>query len=146
MKGINKQFKRAWHERMRPRACDYSGGKCQGCGQAAEGANGVIHHLKYPTGCYHRDVEDLIRERICQWLCRKCHDAIHVTEAFAEAQNDSMKRGAHCKICGKLSFGVWDRAKYLRIDFPICKRCSRKRMREQQLEKAGQMNLFVLKA
>ena len=72
---------------------------------SAESYDGVIHHLSYPAGCHKRNVEDLLREKICQWLCRTCHDAIHITESWEEAEKDKMKRGAHCAICGELTFG-----------------------------------------
>jgi hypothetical protein len=136
-----KQHKRAWHETMRPRACALALGKCQSCGKPAEGLNGVIHHLKYPTGCYEQDVEDLMGQKVCQWLCRSCHDAIHVIDNFEEAQ-DRKKSGAHCKICGDLIFGAWDRARTLGIDYAICRNCLAKQKKEEALDKAGQMKLL----
>jgi len=136
-----KQDKRVWHDVMRPRACAFAVGKCQRCGKSAEGFQGVIHHLKYPEGCYGRPVEDLIRERICEWLCRQCHEAIHITDEWADAQ-DQKKSGGHCKICGKLAFGVWDRAKTLGIEYPICKRCLSQQRHEDKINKSGQLKFF----
>jgi hypothetical protein len=136
-----KQFKRAWHEAMRPRACVLASGRCQRCDKPAQGMDGVIHHLKYPAGCYQQNVEDLMREKICQWLCRSCHEAIHVTDNFEETQ-DRKKNGAHCKICGKLSFGVWDRARNMGIDYPICKRCLRKQRKQERIDKSGQLKFL----
>ena len=139
---MSKHEGKAWHLEMRPRACAYAFGKCQRCGKTAEGYDGVIHHLSYPAGCYKRTVEDLIREGICQWLCRNCHNAIHITESWEEAQTDKMKRGAHCTICGELTFGVWDRAKTLGINHAICKKCMRRQRRETSEDQSGQLKLL----
>ena len=127
---------------MRPRACAFAFGQCQRCGKPAKDLDGVIHHLKYPAGCYQRNVEDLMREKICQWLCRPCHDAIHLTDDFEVSQEDRNKSGAHCKICGDLIFGAWDRARTLGIDYPICRKCLAKQRAEEKLDKAGQLKLF----
>ena len=127
---------------MRPRACEIAVVKCQQCGKPAKDLDGVIHHLKYPAGCYGRNVEDLMREKICQWLCRPCHDAIHITDNFEEAQESREKSGAHCKICGALDFGVWERARTLGIDYPICKKCLSKQKSERKIDESGQMKFF----
>ena len=136
-----KKHKRVWHETMRPRACAFAFNKCERCGKSAEGFDGVIHHLKYPSDCYQRSVEDLMREKICQWLCRPCHDAIHVTDNFEETE-DRKKSGAHCKFCGELTFGVWDRARTLGIDYAICRKCLVRQKEEDKKDKAGQLKLF----
>lgn len=137
-----KQHKKAWHEMMRPRASLFASEKCKNCGKTTEGLNGVIHHLKYPARCYERSVEVLMRENICQWLCRTCHDAIHVSDNFEEAQEDRSKSGAHCKICGDLIFGAWDRARTLGIDYAICRKCLSKQKAEQKIDQSGQMKFL----
>jgi hypothetical protein len=134
--------KRVWHEEMRDRACAWAGGTCQTCGQSAQGFDGVIHHLKYTPGCYGELVEELMRQNICVWLCRQCHDKIHIAEDFAEAGADHRKSGGYCKHCGELEFGIWDRARTLKIDYPLCKKCWRTQQAGDKEIAAGQMTLL----
>jgi hypothetical protein len=134
--------KRDWHEQMRDRACSLAGGICQQCGRSALGYDGVIHHLKYLPECYNRTVEDLMREKVCVWLCRACHDTIHIAENHAEAMADHRKTGGYCRCCGELEFGIWDRARTLKIDYPLCRKCLRARQRSGKESAAGQLDLI----
>jgi hypothetical protein len=138
---LGKSNKLEWHKRMRYRACNYATETCQKCGRKTDIQHGVIHHAKYPPGVYTRDVEDLMEEGICVWLCRDCHNKIHIAHTFEESK-DHLKSGGYCKHCGKLVFGCWDRARTLGLDYCICRRCYKKMKSVKQQEESGQLRLF----
>jgi hypothetical protein len=138
---MSKSVKLEWHKKMRARACDYSSGVCQKCGAKTDILHGVIHHRKYPAGVYEREVEELMDEGICVWLCRECHQKIHIAETLDESK-EHLKSGGYCKHCGELVFGGWDRAKTLGLDYCICRKCYKARKRIEQQEEAGQLRLW----
>ena len=138
---MDKPAKHDWHSQMRLRACVYSSETCQHCKKHANITRGVIHHIKYPPHVYEREVEALIDEGICLWLCKTCHNQLHLAKTIDESKN-ALKSGGYCKYCGKLVFGGWDRAKTLKLDHCICKECYRAIKALQKKEKAGQARFF----
>ena len=132
--------KAEWHARMRERANRYANGRCSACQKETTVTTGVIHHLSYPAGVYQRDVEELIEEDICVWLCHPCHDQIHIAstaEDFAQ-----FKRGGYCHYCGRLNFGGWERNKLLGLEHCICRKCFKSMKKRLQQKAAGQLSLF----
>lgn len=138
MKG---NLKREWHKKMKARACQYAGEKCQNCHKSTRVSSGVIHHLEYPAGVYEKDVEELIDDEICVWLCRECHLQIHLAHSLEESQQH-LKNGGHCQYCKKLVFGGWDRAKTLGLDYCICKGCYKAIKAIEKQKSTGQLTLF----
>lgn len=139
---VTKKEKRQWHDKMRSRACAYSCQKCQICGAFANVSRGVIHHTKYPEGVYSHDVEQLIDEDICQWLCKQCHQKTHIAYSLEES-NNSIKNAGYCKHCGDLAFGGWARAKTLGLEYCICRKCHKFRKNIEKQIEAGQLTLFL---
>ncbi|MCB0080773.1 MAG: F420H2 dehydrogenase subunit FpoO [Caldilineaceae bacterium] len=133
--------KRAWHEEMRNCACDYAGQQCMQCKMVTPVYQGVIHHTSYPVGVYERNVEDLIEQGICLWLCRSCHEAAHLAETEEETRS-SVKNAGVCHHCGKVAYGGWDRAHSLGLDYSICRKCHRSIVQRQRAENAGQIGMF----
>ena len=138
---MSKSAKLDWHIRMRVRACVYSSETCQKCKKPTDVAHGVIHHLKYPPGVYEKDVEPLIDEGICMWLCKACHNQLHIAETLEESKGH-LKSGGYCKHCGELVFGGWNRAKTLGLDYCICKKCYKAMKALRKQEQAGQKRLL----
>ena len=139
---VNKSVKREWHDAMRERACVFAGAICQRCGRHTGVHDGVIHHWKYPAGVYERDVEELITEGICAWVCKECHNKIHIAYTLEESKHP-LKNAGYCKYCGELAFGCWDRAKTLGLDYCICRKCyNQGKSRRRQID-AGQLKLFT---
>ena len=136
-----KAKKAEWHNRMRLRACRYVNEICQNCQRATPVENGVIHHLKYPAGVYGREVEALIDESVCLWLCKACHEQAHIAESFDETRA-TVKNAGYCYYCGKLAFGGWDRGKSLGVAYCICKKCLKAIRAKEKQEGAGQLSLF----
>lgn len=134
--------KMEWHSKMKERAHKYSEGRCSSCQKVTTVKTGVIHHLSYPAGVYERDVEELIEEDICVWLCLPCHQEVHMAASAAEAGH--MKRGGHCHYCNRLTFGGWERNKLLGLDHCICRKCFQSIKQRLRMEAEGQMNLFDL--
>lgn len=133
--------RREWHDEMRQRACDYSQGICNLCGKLTDIRHGVIHHLAYPPGVYEVDVETLINDKICVWLCRECHENVHYTDKIENSGAGKLNAG-ECHICGKICYGGWDRAKTLKISQCICKKCYRVNKNRAEGVKHGQKLLF----
>lgn len=138
---VNKSIKLDWHNRMRLRACTYARESCQKCGKVTDILHGVIHHTKYPEGVYTHDVESLMDEGICFWLCKQCHFQIHIAYTLEESE-DHLKRGGYCKHCGELVFGGWDRAKTLGLDYCICRLCYIRMKVIKHQNEAGQLKFF----
>jgi hypothetical protein len=74
-----------WHNAMRDKAREYTGGKCQDCRQ--ESGRGVIHHLSYPKDWQRYDVLDLISFGVCIFICEDCHKARHKNNAMKPCDN-----------------------------------------------------------
>lgn len=138
---MSKSNKLDWHKRMRARACTYAGEVCHRCGVATDISHGVIHHTRYPPGIYERDVESLMNEGICVWLCKHCHQEIHLAESLEESL-DPLKSGGYCEHCGELVYGGWDRARTLGLDYCICRKCYKRMKATKQQEAAGQLRLW----
>ena len=126
---------------MRERAWHNANGICAVCQSQIELHYGVIHHTVYPAGVYEREVEMLMEEGICVWLCRACHEQMHIAQALEET-NGSVKNAGECFYCGRTAFGGWERARTLGIDHCICRSCYQARVHRRQAEESGQISLF----
>lgn len=141
MAKVTKLQKREWHNTMRQRACDYSQGICGLCKKITLPVGGVIHHLGYPSGVYSIDVEVLIDQKICIWLCRECHEKIHITDEIEKSGAGKLNAGK-CHLCGRICFGGWDRAKMLGIKECICRKCYRANKKRDKAIENGQTSFF----
>lgn len=138
---LTKAKKAEWHDRMRLRACQYANELCQNCQKVTLLDNGVIHHLQYPVGVYEQEVETLIDQSICVWLCKACHEQAHIAESFDETRT-TVKNAGYCYYCGKLAYGGWERGKSLGIAYCICKKCLKAIRTKEKQERDGQLSLF----
>jgi hypothetical protein len=141
MAKVTKRQKYEWHNSMRQRACDYSQGICGLCKKTVDVKTGVIHHSAYPPGVYEIDVEVLINEKICVWLCKECHEKVHYTDKIENSGAGKLNAGK-CHICDEICYGGWDRAKTLGIDKCICKKCYRANKKRTEAIKKGQTSFF----
>jgi hypothetical protein len=141
MARVTKQQKRDWHKSMRKRACDYSGQICGRCNKHTTVNLGVIHHLSYPSGVYEVDVEALIDQKICMWLCKPCHVDAHFTDDITLSGAGKRNAGT-CHLCGKLCYGGWDRAKTLGLTRCICRACHQANKRREEAIKNGQTSFL----
>lgn len=141
---MSKQLKKQWHLSMRQRAFEYANKICKQCQETTSLKGGVIHHTAYPVGVYERCVEKLIDEGICEWLCRLCHEKVHLALDFDETRGN-VRNAGFCNSCGKIAYGGWDRGRGLGDndeDICICKSCLKKRRSREKKEQAGQLRLF----
>ena len=139
---IKKSEKKHWHKIMKPRARHRAKGICQQCNTPTPTLkSGVIHHTAYPAGVYEREVESLMDEGICIWLCRRCHEQAHIATDFDETRGD-VKNAGNCEYCGKVAYGGWERGRTLGLDICICKPCLKQMRARERREQAGQLRLF----
>lgn len=117
--------RKAWHLMNKNKAWHYAQKRCQSCEKLTIPPGGAIHHLKYLPHCYEDDVcvIDLMDQNICKWLCHTCHRKIHTAKTFEESQKNHHKTAGYCFVCGKHTYGCWNRAITLKIKKCLCRDC-----------------------
>ncbi|MEZ4638768.1 MAG: hypothetical protein R2873_27380 [Caldilineaceae bacterium] len=133
--------KRAWHEEMRNCACDYAGQQCMQCKMVTPVYQGVIHHTSYPVGVYERNVEDLIEQGICLWLCRS-YEAAHLPETEEETRSSVKNVPVFVITAAKLPMARMGSCSFAGLDYSICRSATARIVQRQRAENAGQIGMF----
>lgn len=136
-----KAEKFAWHKKFKPAAARYAKEICHHCKHHTPEDEGVIHHESYSPGVYKQHVIHLMKNGICVWLCKDCHQEEHRADCVEDGIK-TQQTGGECYFCGRYNYNGWKRARQRGDDKNICRRCWRSGKKERKREESGQLSLL----
>ena len=137
-----------WHKEARREAFKEMK-QCEKCQKPLEESRLFIHHKQYSLkgvrSIYDLSYRESSQRGIVEILCTRCHYLEgHFAETLEEFRSNRMLHSGICGICNQFASKGWQRAETFKVDFPVCKKCSKSQRDKKILVtlRTNQLNLF----